>query len=1173
MKDRNLPLFIRVLLFIAISTPVLSAQVAGSGFISGVVSSGGGSALAGVAVKAWVSEASSLAASVSDAAGTYRLVLPPGIYTVTFSAPGFKTAAVSNVSVAGEGAVSLGVKLTPGGPSETVAVEWLPPIEAGVNEAQENAAQVKDVPLSSRNYTQAAGLASGVSSQVSNATSLGMNSQGVKVGSSVANNYMIDGVSIAASTSAADSPAALNPDAIAANSVQSWSYSAGPERYAGANISVTTRSGAGALHGSLFESVRNDLFNANDFFLKRQGIGEPVLKQNQFGFSVGGPLLKDKASFFFAYQGTRQSNGFASAGFAPKVTLPPLPAARTAASVGAALCPSGHPGDSRYATLRGGVQVACDGSNINPVAINLLNLKLPNGNFAIPGSGTGGFRTASFTMPAAFREDQVLLNTDYALTEKQKLSERFFYGYDPQTANFTGGPSTLPGFRYSISSANIYGLIRLNSAFSSTLQNELRVSGQHDLQKHSPQIPFTNNDVGITSILPGIDAIDTINISGLFSLGGANVRDYISVNQYQIGDQISWTQGKHALRLGFEVDRRQWNMAVTAYARGSLSIGSFADLLLGLPGCPPGSASCNAANPMVNGAMTNGTPYSNIYGSLGSVSSAYVTSVSGIQHSFRFSDASGYLQDSIHLLDRLTIEAGLRWDYFGLLADATGNNTNFWPSLAHAWTVPGSSGTYEGFVVPSNFKGSLAAGVVRNSRNTPIPGGAPLWNIAPRLGFSLQTFKKRSLILRGGYGIFYDRLDTWTLVQQPMADVPYAVPVGGTGTANYAASLAHPYPQAVLGWGAARAANFITGASSNLSLSTIDENLSVPITQKWNFEIEQQLPFGFIVVAGYAGAHSVHLQSASRQINVPELADSGHPVNGLTVSNVTNAALRVPYLGIAANGLSSAQTQGSAKFNSLQVAVSKRTANGLHAQAAYMFSKNLTVLGAAPNLPGQPNFLADSGMNSNNPLDARQQYGPSENNAPHRLAVRYGWDFPWKVSGMAGKLVNRWGFSGATVIQSGTPLTLSDNLGGTIYGGAGISRAQFCPGKTARDLPTTGSLHDRIKGYFNLSAIADTTVTFGSSTCALPKIGDGTGFGNAGVGIILGPGQNNTDIALSKSGNIKAAKIELRVEFFNAFNHAQFMWPDTSVTNGTFGVINSTSVNPRLVQFGLKASF
>lgn len=158
--------------------------------------------------------------------------------------------------------------------------------------------------------------------------------------------------------------------------------------------------------------------------------------------------------------------------------------------------------------------------------------------------------------------------------------------------------------------------------------------------------------------------------------------------------------------------------------------------------------------------------------------------------------------------------------------------------------------------------------------------------------------------------------------------------------------------------------------------------------------------------------------------------------------------------------------------------------------------------------------------------------------------------------------MNGWGVSGMTIIQPGTPMTISDNSGATIYGNAGISRAQFCSGMNAKDVPTRGGIRQRLNAYFNSDAF-----------CAPPTIGDGTGFGNSGVGLTLSPGQSDTDLAVSRSLQVRESRFEFRVELFNIFNHPQFAFPDTSVTDATFGQITSTSVNPRLIQFALKYSF
>ena len=174
------------------------------------------------------------------------------------------------------------------------------------------------------------------------------------------------------------------------------------------------------------------------------------------------------------------------AGFSPNVTLPPLPPIRTAANVGAMFC-----NDNGYF---GGVRIACNGSNINPVALNILNLKLPNGSYYIPGSGNGGYQTVPYSIPAKFQEDQFLINIDYKITGKNTIAERFFYAHDPQLSNFTGVLSSgafvalnnLPGAPSNIVTGNVNGVVKLTSTLTANLSNEMRISGQHYLLTDTP---------------------------------------------------------------------------------------------------------------------------------------------------------------------------------------------------------------------------------------------------------------------------------------------------------------------------------------------------------------------------------------------------------------------------------------------------------------------------------------------------------------------------------------------------------------------------------------------------------------------------------------------------------------------------------------------------------------
>lgn len=1132
-----------------------TAQPAATGAIVGKLTGVDGTPIANATVTTANAGTGEVCTTATDKNGRYEFMqLPVGSYAIRFSAAGYQMTEVLSIAVrpnetlSRDWSLSLSTDTRRGIAAETSEGQGAE--SAASNKADEN--KIKSLPLSTRNFTQAAGLSAGVSSQVANATNVGINTQSSHVGSGNTNNYLMDGVSVATSLSGAAAPGIPNPDAIQQNEVKSWTYDAGVGQYGGANIGVVTKSGSNAFHGTLFEFIRNDILNANDYFLKRKGYPEPVLKQNQFGGTFGGPINKDKLFFFGSYQGTRQSNGIAASGFSPNVTLPPMPTMRTAAELGALYC-----GSSGYF---GGVTVACDGSNINPVALSLLNLKLANGSYYIPGSGNGSYEAVPYTIPAKFDEDQFLVNTDYKINDKNTVIERFFYSRDPQVSNFTGaiqqGPSSLPGAPSNIVTGDISGVVRLNTKINANLSNEMRISGQHYLLTDTPVLSLTNGDAGITSVVSSIDMIDIIDISGLFNLGGNGTFDHNSTNQYQWADQASWTIGRHNVRAGVELVHRQWNSTILGDARGVLTFMSVADFLLGLPGCPPSDAACSATNPLVNGATTNGSSFSNVYSSSGPAGfAATVTEPSGINHAYRYSDVNAFVQDDFKIAPRLTLNLGLRWGYFSLPLDTTGNITTFWPSLTTAGSIPPSSGTYEGFVVPSNFKGMLASGAYRNGRETPIPIGPPRDLFSPRAGFSWKPLGGADLTVRGGYGFFYDRPDPYYLDQQSLVAIPYATPVGGSGAANYSATLAQPFQTTSLGWGPARTVDFSAGTSSNLTLRMLEEHLSVPLTQKWNLEIEQQLPAKWILTVGYAGSHSIHQQIAEREINGAHVASSANPVNGLTTSTVKNAALRVPYLGIAPKGLDSEETSASGKYNSLLATVTKQLSHGVQLQGVFMFSKFLSTMSAGPGTI----------MNSNDPLDARQQYGPFAPAAPRRLALHYSWNLPYKSTGMKGRVLGDWGVSGMTVIQSGMPMTLTDTRGGTVYGNAGYSRAQFCSGKEARDVATSGSLEKRLNGYFNAAVF-----------CKPPVLGDdgtATGYGNSSVGFIRGPGQDNTDLSIKKAVTLKKSQLELRMEMFNVFNHPQFSNPDTSVTDPTFGEITGSSVNPRLIQFAAKYSF
>jgi hypothetical protein len=312
------------------------------------------------------------------------------------------------------------------------------------------------LPLVTRNFAQIAGLSPGVNAGVFNAGELGLggialsqiasSGDGIFVhgARSYDNNWQLDGISVSDVQSSGAGSGGIplpNPDALQEFKVQTGLYDASYGRYGGANVSVITKSGTNAFHGTIFEFFRNDVLNANDYFLDQVGRTRPSLKQNQFGVSIGGPIKVDRLLFFGSYQGTRQVNGVAAGqsriACSSSLSSPPLTNDRSPTGLG--LLWGGMSG------ALGGVAIKSDGSNINPSALALLNFKLPDGSFLIPTPQTldpskpfasEGFSV--FTRPCNFDEDQFLANVDYFVSPKSRIAARFFFANDDKTVTFPG---------------------------------------------------------------------------------------------------------------------------------------------------------------------------------------------------------------------------------------------------------------------------------------------------------------------------------------------------------------------------------------------------------------------------------------------------------------------------------------------------------------------------------------------------------------------------------------------------------------------------------------------------------------------------------------------------------------------------------------------------------------
>lgn len=395
-----------------------------------------------------------------------------------------------------------------------------------------------------------------------------------------------------------------SPDAIQEFKVQTGLYDAENGRQGGANVNIITRTGTNSIHGSVFEFLRNDALNANDFFRNRTGQPKGILKQNQFGGTIGGPIKKDRTFYFASCQGTRQRN--AISGASTRQTFLPVVGSRTRAAIGAIW--GGRAGQ------QGGVAVARDGSNINPIAMTVLNARLPNGEYAIPDPQivTPGALTgfSSFAEKALFKEDQAVANVDHTFNSNNRLSVKTFYATLPSTLPFESGGANVPGFGEVDGKSNLNIAINDTHTFSPTLLNELRIGYSRNYMIQTPIEPFSATEFGITRpVTDQGDKIPLLRVTGAFTIGPqTNNQQTIILHTQEVADTLHWVRSKHDIRLGANVNPTQETRVEVFLIRGQITFASFPDFLLGMSAAQNGSNFSNISQSQAANGLNNRHP-------------------------------------------------------------------------------------------------------------------------------------------------------------------------------------------------------------------------------------------------------------------------------------------------------------------------------------------------------------------------------------------------------------------------------------------------------------------------------------------------------------------------------------------------------------------------------------
>jgi hypothetical protein len=1102
--------------------------------------------------------------------GSYRFsLLPAGEYELTVEAVDFEPALVRHLMIQITEVRSITTQLAVKGAREEVLVKapLLQTDNAALGSVIDRGTIVT-LPLVNRNYTQILGLTAGTNTNVVDATQLGAGSQEIRANGARSgdNNFMLNGVD-ANSDGANMTEATPNgggglaipaPDTIQEFKVQTSLYDAQYGRGGGANVVVEIRSGTAEFHGNAYYFGRNEALNANNFFSNATGVPRGEFRRHQPGGTLGGPMpwSRKRAFFFVSYQDTRDVNTASLASSVRSLSLPPIPLVRTPASLGAIF--GGQTG------LFGGTAVTRDGSNINPVALNLLTARNPDGSFVIPSpqiAGSGINYTA--VLPGRYDEDQFNTNFDRILSKADQLSAKFFFSNSDQNLPFSG--ATVPGFPALRNFANRNLAIPYTHVFSPHAVNQFRAGFTRITSRSSSPGPLTAQEVGISRVGDSqTRSLPNMQVLGAFRLGHANEdKGRTANNHFYFSDILSLARGRHNLRLGSEIFRNQFNESLD-YTDGSLTFLSFPDFLLGLPGRPVSAGG-------------NGTPTSNVFSSLASATI--------VNAELRSTAAHFFAVDNWKISPTLTFNLGIRLEVNGQQSEAHGRMSNFdsgsyVPPPVGGFTNPSTSG----FVLADNYEGPVPEGFPRGNStllNKPIQ-----LHPEPRIALAWRPFPSRDIVVRSGYGLYANRLNFYGGANNLAFLPPFQFSKLLIGAANAESDLRQPFAALPP---ASSFPNFIgtllpgppyIGDRTPLLVGFIDPDFKEATTQHYGMELQAQFK-SYLLSVAYAGAKGTHL-SVIRSNNQPALASPTNPVNGLTTNSVTNAVERVPFLGIAPP-VFNLRGDANSRYNSLQATINKRFSHGLRLLAAYTFSKSIDTVGdsigsSAFGFYGDPIFGEQTFNDQNYPAAQR---GPSDFDRRHRFVLSYIWELPQPANhrrALFSKLAEGWAISGVVTLQSGLPFTIYDSAAGTLFGPATFfTTGSLAPGATLDQADRNGSVSSRVGQFFNTSVFAPAPFIpdGGLIDGRFPVTGGGTIFGNLGRNILRGPDQRNIDIGIIKRTKLgENAGMVFRWEVFNLLNRSNFANPASDVSShATFGKISAMSVNPRIMQYGLKFEF
>jgi hypothetical protein len=1175
-------------------------QGAQTGGITGVVLDATGATVQFARVDIYNEETEKPERSLTtDADGNFTAtLLPPGIYRIQITATGFKQYRAAAVSVRLNETTRHDAALVIGGVNEIVQVEATPAV---LNTTSATTGQPVDsrtlraLPLPVPNFLFLLTLSPGTAGEPPDVRNANRGIVDINVnGQRTTNNSVaLEGINVNDFNLAHfDTIPLPNPNTIQEFKVATSLYDASIGSKGGGALSLVLKSGTKDLHAEAYLSHRNDALNANEYFRNAVNSPRARLLQNVFGASGSGPLWILGGNWFANYQGVRARNGIDPNGS----TLNPLIQA----------FPTNPDGSTSAALLASAFNLSP--AQIDPIAVNILNLRssLYSGQYFIPrpgqpgcqsaaGGTTGSFRCA-FSQVAPITDNQYTISYDrFFRNGSDKISGRWFWDNGDSlrpygTMGLSSGHLAFP--QASIQKNRFLSLTHTH-IFSPTVVNEFRFGFNRFVSSFVPNDPINLNNIGATrpneADVPGMYYFA---ITGLFSAGtGINDERATVSNTFYWSDTLSMTKGRHTIRAGGDVSRYQLNRSNRFANRGALTFGA------------------------TTGAGNEFTAFQNfLQGRITGLQSA----AGDPQRYFRSTDVSAFFQDDWKITPQITLNLGIRWEGLGFANDKFYRQNIYDPLLIAQGQNP--------FLFPEKLD-------LAGFRGTPGVSDCALKscfdsnNFGPRIGFAWDVFGNQKTVVRGGYGIYYQRLSNQNILQGSLGPPFFLQDIDSrprpasfqlrdplAGQPPTAAIAADYIPQLsrfaglrrISGAGpldvndpgvapifvneAGQPCNGFGGREYNCSITlasfaSVPFDAYAPYTQQFNLGVQRDLGSGWSVEAGYVGTRYI----GGLGVWDPYLAQLGSPSNPITVrdingnsysittNTVNNEALRHQILGLSrARGARFTGNIGQGTFHSGQFSVLRRFSRGLYLQAAYTLSKTIDNVSGSQSIDELNVTRAGQGgssiLNFGNDPQANRALGDFDRR--HRFVVSFSWDLPIpKTMFLDNQIFQGWSLSGIVTYQSGLPFSSTDSTAGGAYGTAGIAGPPLGTGVftcgNLEDAYTSGSIQDRLNAYLNVSCFTPALIVpFGTAGA--------TGYGTTPRNAFRGPFQQNWDFSLLKKITfLERHDILFRADFFNLFNHPVFRAPSAInlATPATFGQITETAIPARLIQFGLKYQF